>query len=437
MIYKHLFFQKIKFSRKLKSTISGNTAIEKCLLGENIQNLDPNYQKFDPAFVSDCKRIGNLELPSKIVKRIKNIIDNSHKPSIRSSAMKMYASLRNPTQKMKNKLSEANVNAYISGIMPQVYASLYSVINELRIRVGNDWVPETVLDCGTGPGTGALVFQELFSDSIEKVKNIVVVEPTYIMRKRAFYIHNGNKSKIVSNISSTINSKFDFIIANHTILDINTSDYVFSAHIKKLWNKLSPKNGILLLLERGNPIGYKAIVRARQVILSSFDFTSKGSEVMNVGYVISPCPHDKECPLFLNNHFSNHKKWCHFSQKLIRPIYLQKTKHSAYNIEDVKYSYCIIRKGVSRPIINETKPNFCNDHLFCNSYNLSRLILPPLKKRGHVIMDACTFNGTIERLIVPKSQGKIYYRNARKARWGDLLALGSKISFKRNINIQK
>lgn len=54
------------------------------------------------------------------------------------------------------------------------------------------------------------------------------------------------------------------------------------------------------------------------------------------------------------------------------------------------------------------------------SYDWSRIVVPPLKKDGHVVIDTCATNGYLERIIIPKSQGKIPYRDARKAMWGDL-----------------
>ncbi|KAG5514032.1 hypothetical protein PMAC_000654 [Pneumocystis sp. 'macacae'] len=400
---------------------------EHCNFIKFLKTWDLDYlskEKLHLASIFGRRHIGNVEISPKILKNIENIIENSSKPSIRLSVMKMYASLKD-SQTIKNKFSTIDTDAYLFGVMPRVYASLYNVINELRTKLGNKWIPETVLDCGIGPGIGALVFQELFSDFIEKVKDILVIEPAYIMRKRAFDIHKGNKSKILSNIPSTLDFKFDFIIANHMILDINTPDHIFCAHIKKLWDKLSSKGGILLLLERGNPMGYEAVARARQMILSGFNYTLKDSESIEIGHVISPCSHDKKCPLYTNGHLFNRKRWCHFSQRLIRPEYLRKIKHSSYNVEDAKYSYCIIRKGICRPNLKELKTNSKEDILFYDSYNWPRLILPPLKKHRHVIMDLCTSNGTIQRLIIPKSQGKIVYRDARKIHWGDLWALGS------------
>lgn len=94
-----------------------------------------------------------------------------------------------------------------------------------------------------------------------------------------------------------------------------------------------------------------------------------------------------------------------------------KTKHSKHNAEDSKYSYVVIRRG-KRPATDDIMEN--------QSYEWPRIIQPPLKKNGHVVMDVCSKEGEIQRMTIPKSQGKIPYRDARKAAWGDLFPHNSK-----------
>ncbi|KAF8841935.1 hypothetical protein BDN67DRAFT_966448 [Paxillus ammoniavirescens] len=54
------------------------------------------------------------------------------------------------------------------------------------------------------------------------------------------------------------------------------------------------------------------------------------------------------------------------------------------------------------------------------AYGWPRLVFPPLKKSGHIIIDACTQEGKIMRLTIPKSQGKQAFYDARKSSWGDI-----------------
>ena len=66
---------------------------------------------------------------------------------------------------------------------------------------------------------------------------------------------------------------------------------------------------------------------------------------------------------------------------------------------------------------------------------LPRLIVPPLKRKGHIILDLCTPSGTFERWTVPRSHGKQAFRDARKSNWGDLWALGGKTRRPRNVKM--
>lgn len=71
------------------------------------------------------------------------------------------------------------------------------------------------------------------------------------------------------------------------------------------------------------------------------------------------------------------------------------------------------------------------------AYSWPRLVFPPLKRSGHIILDGCTAegerlchiisnahieldSGQIMRMTIPKSQGKQPFYDARKSEWGDL-----------------
>ena len=68
------------------------------------------------------------------------------------------------------------------------------------------------------------------------------------------------------------------------------------------------------------------------------------------------------------------------------------------------YSYFVLKRG-QRPTGESRWP---------------RLVVPPLKRGGHVIFDACCPSGDVERFTVAKSHGKQEYYDARKSKWGDL-----------------
>lgn len=92
---------------------------------------------------------------------------------------------------------------------------------------------------------------------------------------------------------------------------------------------------------------------------------------------------------------------------------LRKSKN---NIEDVAYSYVVLRKGDRRLYKGITF------HL--NSLKIEnewkRLVFTPLKKHGHVNIDTCSPNGELERLVVSRRHGKQLYYDARKSHLNDL-----------------
>lgn len=189
---------------------------------------------------------------------------------------------------------------------------------------------------------------------------------------------------------------------------------------------------------------------------------------------------------------------CGFSQRLQRPSFVRLTKHAREGHEDIEYSYIAIQRGSRPSIVGEgistqvssvgrvgavgreeaeqirlkeervTKELVLDaDHVVMRheaeatdhipleilpaenseeveaalrneAFHWPRLVFPPLKKSGHIIIDACTAEGLspflssspvtgltydtgkIMRITIPKSQGKQPFYDARKSSWGDI-----------------
>jgi len=202
------------------------------------------------------------------------------------------------------------------------------------------------------------------------------------------------------------------------------------------------------------------------------------------GRILAPCTNHNKCPMYLIPGVSHQRKdWCHFQQRYIRPPYLQRLLGGKdRNHEDVNFSYVAVQKGVSFETDNEGRKikrgDSATDRAFQgydlgdaelaandstsaptneatstnvgtedtptsqptnypNSLTLPRLIFPPLKKPGHVILDVCTPSGTLERWSVSRSYGKQAYHDARKSKWGDLWALGARQRQARRVRLGK
>jgi hypothetical protein len=100
---------------------------------------------------------------------------------------------------------------------------------------------------------------------------------------------------------------------------------------------------------------------------------------------------------------------------------------AAEQVEETSAATGVPEETVAEGAEAENKP----DHF--HSLSLPRAVYPPMKRRGHVIFDFCTPAGKIERWTVPRSWSRQAYKDARKAQWGDLWALGAKTRIPRNL----
>jgi len=177
------------------------------------------------------------------------------------------------------------------------------------------------------------------------------------------------------------------------------------------------------------------------------------------GMIVAPCTNHAECPMYSGKNkgpIKGRKDICHFEQRYTRPPFLQKILGAKdKNFEDLKFSYVALMRGrdlrvpstervdaaafASQPTV--IQGDEATDRAFegyenldpadaeatpPSSLSLPRQIMPPLKRRGHVILDLCTPAGSLERWTVPRSFSKRAFRDARKSSWGDLWALGAK-----------
>ncbi|KAK4706062.1 hypothetical protein P7C70_g117, partial [Phenoliferia sp. Uapishka_3] len=203
---------------------------------------------------------------------------------------------------------------------------------------------------------------------------------------------------------------------------------------------------VIAIIERGTPGGSRMVIEAREQLLmygkrnlSQEELPEGVVEAPRGSFVVAPCPHDGACPL----HHST-RSYCHFSQRVRSPPFLRHTKHSTRGEDDAKFSYVVIQRGI-RPAPSAI-PDFITDELVDETLAVAemneeqqdsdktwlhpnatpgdelqwpRLVAPPLKRSGHVILEVCAASGDLERHTIPRSQGKQAFYDARKSSWGD------------------
>lgn len=403
-----------------------------------------------------------------------------------------------PLDAGQSQMTEMEASTFLTTLYPGIYASVMSALVETRKRLGSDWATGLVekaqrgelriLDAGGG-GAGILAVRELLRAEWERILesdplttssmalaeadgrtgaagasppmgHATVLTGSDTLRRRASgllentafiprlpnYLHTQEVKK---------EGKFDLIIAPHSLWGLR-EDWARRAHTQNLWNLLKHDGGVLLLLEKGVPRGFECIADARQLLLDSCisspthpSSLPEADDRREDGTIIAPCTNHSTCPMYpsgLQGMLKGRRDICHFSQRYVRPPFLQKILGAKdKNFEDVKFSYLAVMRGLSAggKVVGVMQDETATRRAFEGyesldpamieeeerrmlALSLPRTILPPLKRKGHVILDVCTPSGTLERWTVPRSFSKQAFRDARKSSWGDLWPLGAK-----------
>ncbi|KAG5926793.1 hypothetical protein E4U53_002993 [Claviceps sorghi] len=256
---------------------------------------------------------------------------------------------------------------------------------------------------------------------------------------------------------------FDVIMASHLFLK-EKQDHYRQAILNNLWSLLNKDGGVLIVLEKAHPRGFEAVAHVRDTVLKQFLLPQAGEprvvdadkfnpayhRQLEQGHIIAPCTNHGTCPMYKQAGKSTGRKdYCHFSQRFVQPqFYAQMLGKQGNNQGEVEFSYVAFRRGKARgggsgsgsgsgmtgqEATERAFQGFEHAEQAPDMQTLPRLILPPLKRKGHVTLDVCTPEGRIERWTVPKSLSKMAYHDARKSRWGDLWALGAKTRVPRNV----
>jgi ribosomal protein RSM22 (predicted rRNA methylase) len=391
-------------------------------------------------------------------------------------------------------MGEIEADTFLGVIMPGAYAAITSILVETRKRLGSRWLEgllqkeggPTILDVGAG-GAGIIAMREILraewkdigdSDLAADTKppplgrGTVVVgstalrnrvsrllgDTTFLPRlpdvapKSGTFTEESQEGGITSPHKS-----FDVIIAPYTLQSIHES-HQRKVHVQALWSLLNQESGVLIVMEKGLPRGFEAIAGARQMLLDnhiiSDDSTHVETEIQSAeverhvakerGVIIAPCTNHTKCPLYLiPGTKQGRKDLCHFRQRFIRPPFLQRIlRETERNHDDVTFSYVAVQRGQdgrSGPRGDAASEAAFAGHgdaeALPDPLSLPRAILPPLKRRGHIVLDLCTPSGKLERWTVPRSFGRQAYRDARKSQWGDLWGLGAKTRVERAVRM--
>lgn len=275
--------------------------------GSYIRGTNAEEARLDPKTLH--ARVDRLvvRLPHEVAKAInKNILSLTVPDKLRERCAVIYQSL-SKEQIQQVPESSLDCDAHIAALFLQNYSHAWQVLTELKHRV-EDFNPRRVLDVGYGPATGMVALNEVMGPEwIPDEKDVYVVgRRNNEMKKRAKIILSRQRNenveeveqdgkedvevkeepqappspdyigpvdvsriKIHSKLRDTlpVDKKYDLIMVNQSLL---TREYNFPRDVDEnmhmLLRLLSP-GGHIVLIERGNALGFETITRARQVMI--------------------------------------------------------------------------------------------------------------------------------------------------------------------------
>ncbi|POR30896.1 Rsm22-cox11 tandem protein 1, mitochondrial [Tolypocladium paradoxum] len=453
-----------------------------------------------------------IALPrEEFVEPIRELLDRSHLKHVKDAAEAAFGGKGLPAspatpEGLKNgrmggvglppdqrHMTEIEADAFLAGYLPPAYASVTSILREVRKRVGGEWLQSrlkqgkegglSVLDAGAG-GAGLVAWEQIVSAEWEVLKEkgeakgthppgkktVIAASDRLRHRIKTFldnttflprlpdYEHSGEMQgeHLDAGHKPQQRKSFDVIIASHLFLK-EKQDHYRQAVLNNLWSLLNKDGGILIVIEKAHPRGFEAVAHVRDTVLKQFllpqsgeqsvsqeDFNPAFHRELEAGHIVAPCTNHGVCPMYKEQGKSKGRKdYCHFNQRFVQPTFYSKMLgKSADNQGDVEFSYVVIRRGVpksssvnGKEATERALQGYEASEQQPDMQSLPRMVLPPLKRKGHVTLDLCTPEGRIERWTVPKSFSKLAYHDARKSRWGDLWALGAKTRVPRSVRV--
>ena len=413
---------------------------------------------------------GQIIMSPQLAAVINNNIMSKHLPNnLRRIIQKFYLKLRD-TEMFPVVKTPLETDSFIGAFFLRDYASCYSVLHELKRRFDSiGFTPKSILDVSHGPSTGMVVLNDLLNNnnnnnSIGKSwgmdrKDSVILSSSGEMAKRARLLldaqpveqQQSQKTRLLSTVPTSL--KYDLIILNHQMLkDPNKYPYEIDSQLNHYLSLLSDDGGYLVIVERGTPTGAETVARVRELIIrqnNSFTDDNNNNNIQNQNYsIIAPCSHMNKCPLQLSNlnyyklkdpnnrNLSQRLKFISFEKMVQRPkfsIELKRGKLLSLSWDNQDRRKLLNLRGKGRPngnnyeLVNYTYLVLGKAVPSLEMDTWPRIISPPIKKKGHVILNVCTVpDGKIENWIVPKSMSKEIYHDARKSKWGDLWPHGAK-----------
>ena len=272
--------------------------------------------------------------------------------------------------------SDLDALAYAIARMPATYAALRASFTSAAEIVA-DFVPQSLLDIGAGPGTASWAAQDLWP-SIGRAMLIDRNSHLLDIARRMAAQVSFETNVVLSDVMSTLRdvAAADLVVAGYALTEL--ANDALPVVLEELWRLT---RGMLVIVEPGTPQGFARVLACRDRLIAAG------------GHIVAPCSHAAACPL------RSATRWCHFSERLPRSRAHLFAKAGHLSFEDEKFSYLAVAKT----------------SLVQKQYR--RILATPHITKGQISLSLCAPE-KIEERVIPR-RDKDAYKAAKNFDWGD------------------
>ncbi len=325
-----------------------------------------------------------LALPENLEISIREILKSRPTPQWINEAQALSRRYRGDRDKLPRSFARGDeqVTAYLAQILPATYAQLYGAMAATKAQAP-DWSPQSLLDIGSGPGTGLWAAIEHWPaltnlEAWERETAFITMGKKLAQASEHAAVRNCAWQKFdIRRQLAQDNRAFDLVVIGHVLNELSVGDQ--QQLVSYAWKHCA---GVLLIVEPGTSAAFPAIKNAREQLLKSGART------------LAPCPHEQPCPLI--------EDWCHFPQRLQRPQFQRRAKAAISQWEDCKFSYAAMARFAPAQV------------------RWARIIRAPQVTKVYAEVRLCTVDGIISQRETKKDRDA--FKHTKKLSWGEIIA---------------
>ena len=327
-----------------------------------------------------------MELPVELRNGIDALLSGFSAEELKKISRQLTDRYKNDSGRGKVLVSrDLESRVYAAVRMPATFGAISDALSYVRECMPETQV-RTVLDVGTGSGSGAWAVEEIFSpdhitclereESMRSVGNALLRESSELLEKTAWAEFDLEKDPLGKAASSDQPHTADLVLASYMLNEFSKESRENA--IRKLWNAAEH---ILLIVEPGTKEGFAVISQVREILLS------QGA------HLLAPCPHEGPCRL-------SDDDWCHFTCRVQRSKMHKLLKEGDVPYEDEKYSYIAFSKEEGEKAE-------------------ARILRHPYITKGQIDLEICGRDKNGKVTLRKKDEA---YKAARKAKMGDAIS---------------